>query len=606
MSFAEYQQPDAESVPWLLTAGFARTDSGNAERLVARYRDQIRYCPPRKKWLWWDGRRWAWDQIGHVEQYGKQTVRAIHAEAAHAKDEKEAAAISGHAIASEKRERRTAMQVLAQTEPGIPLLTAQLDADPWLFNVNNGTIDLRTRELRPHDRADMITKLSPVDYLPEARSELWDSFLTDLTGADRDLSSYMQRVIGYALYGRVTEKRFWFFYGPPDAMKSTYLFAVSRVFGDYAVSAAFGTWLVQTNTGGNRGDLVALMGARLVTSVEVRKGARFDEEILKRVTGGDPLVAAAKYEHEVTFDPSFALVLAANDAPSIRDDDAGLWARVQRVPCTHPVPKEKQDRTMAQRLSAPDVRRAILAWAVEGCRAWQRDGLGTCAAVERSNASYRKEMDSVARFFDECCVFEPHCRAPNAEIRDAYETWCKDNGIKHPLSMAEIGRRLAARGCKQASSGHARAWSGMRLARADEGVPTDSTDSTDADLETFSTSTSREKFPEIPSVPSVPSVDDSEPQKPRPKNGPVGGPAKRQTDEKGRASCRWATWFCEHPEELERLAALDPATDRTPANDNGHTRPSGAATTQAHWARWYAAHPDELERDAEADRAAAQ
>jgi putative DNA primase/helicase len=451
-----------------VTDGFHLTDTGNAERLVRRHGHEIRYCAPRKRWLVWDGKRWAWDQLGMVDQLAKATVRAIYGEASRARSDEARAAVAKHAVRSEERGRRMAMVALAQSEQGVPVLPEALDADPWLLNVANGTLDLRTAELRPHNPADLITKVASADYVPGARHELWDRYLADATGGDTELATYLQHAVGYALQGQVTEKAFWFLYGPPDGMKSTFIAAVSKMLGDYAVSAAFTTWLVQTSSGGNRGDIVALMGARLVTSVEVRKGVKFDEEIMKKVTGGDALVAAAKYESEVTFSPSFALWLAANEAPRIHDDDTAFWSRVQRIPFTNPLPKEQQVKDMRERLCAPDVQRAVLAWAVEGCLAWQRVGLAKSSAVEASTAGYREEMDRVAGFFAERCKFGPAASVKLSEFREAYTKWCEENGVKAPLTVKEMAQRLHDRGCKQGkdTTGNVRVWKGVRVLAA--------------------------------------------------------------------------------------------------------------------------------------------
>jgi putative DNA primase/helicase len=454
----------------IATIGMRLTETGNAERLVARFRNLIRYCPPRKKWLTWNGCKWEWDERGVVKQMAKRTVRAIYAEAEHAAEKKVRDAIVSHAKASEKGAARKQMIDLAQSEEGMPVLPDELDANPWLFNVLNGTIDLKTGELRPHSRRDLITKLAPVKYEPGARHPLWDKYVTDATGGDTELAAYLQRSVGYALQGNVTEKAFWFLYGPPDGMKSTFIDAVSSTMGEYAEAADFTTWIVQTNTGGNRGDLVSLLGARLVCSVEVRKGVKFDEAVLKKVTGGDELKAAAKFEKEIRFRPSFALWLAANDAPVIRDDDDGAWSRVRRVPFDHPLPKDQQDPTMRERLRAPDVQTAILAWAVNGCLQWQRSGIGTCAAVERSSAAYRGEMDRIVGFFDESCRFEDDARVERKLFREAYEAWCKENGIKAPLSPRDIALRLRERGVSDGKSDGRRVWKGVRLL-ADWEVP---------------------------------------------------------------------------------------------------------------------------------------
>ena len=458
---------------------FRLTDIGNAERFVARYREQIRYCPPRKRWLIWLGQRWTWDDRSKVVQFAKATVRGIYEEAAYATDDKLREATAKHARASERSARVQAMIQLAQSEDGIPVLPHELDADPWAFNVANGTIDLRTGKLRPHRRGDLITKLSPVDYEPGARSDLWERYLSDATGGDADLSAYLQRAVGYALQGTIKEKAFWFLHGPPDGMKSTFIDAIDGALGEYHVPTSFETWLTQSNVGGNRGDLVRLLGARLVSSVEVRKGSRFDEAIIKAVTGGDAITAAAKYEAELTFYATFALWLAANDAPTIRDDDEGAWSRVRRIPFTHPLPKDQQDANMRERLREPAERAAILAWAVDGCLAWQRDGMGSCAAVDASSAAYRAEMDRVAGFFDERCAFGRDAKVNTSALRHSYEEWCREQGVRVPLSGKDFAARLHDRQCEQGKSNGKRVWRGVRLLEAWEDAGGDGRDSRD-------------------------------------------------------------------------------------------------------------------------------
>ena len=442
---------------------FKCTDIGNAERLVARERGQIRYCPPRKRWLTYDGRRWLWDETGEINRKAKKTVRGIYEEAAACRDEEIRKAIAKHASDSENASRVSAMISFARSEASVPVLPAELDADPWKLNVLNGTVDLQTGKLGPHERSALITRLAPVEYDTAARSDLWDSFLKDATGGDDELAQYLQRAVGYALQGTASERAFFFLIGPPGTAKSTFIDAIAAALGDYHMAAAFDTWLVQTNTGGNRGDLVRLTSARLVTSVEVRKGAKFDEAIIKAITGGDEITAAAKYEGEITFKPAFALWLAANDAPAIRDDDEGAWARVRRIPFDHIIPAAQQDRTLKLRLREPEVRAAVLAWAVQGCLNWQREGLGSSAAIDKSTAAYRRDMDRIAGFFEECCVFEKEAKISRDSLRHAYEEWCKSEGVRFPLPAKEIATRLRETGCSDGKSDGKRMWKGVRL-----------------------------------------------------------------------------------------------------------------------------------------------
>ena len=227
---------------------------------------------------------------------------------------------------------------------------------------------------------------------------------------------------------------------------------------------------MRTNTGGNRGDVVRLAGARLVSVVEIRKGSRFDENLIKKATGGDEITAAAKYESEVTFRPQFALVFAANDAPIVRDDDQGMWSRMVRVPFGYSIPAGMRDPQLPQKLAEPEVQSAILAWAVRGCLDWQRDGLGTAAAIDRSTAEYRQEMDRAGGFFADCCKFsdDANCWISSKSLREAYESWCHENGVRKPLIARDLAERLRARGCTHRRTGRARIWQGVRLLDPDE------------------------------------------------------------------------------------------------------------------------------------------
>lgn len=447
-----------------------RTDLGNAERLIARYGDRLRFCRPRRRWLVWSGDRWTWDETGEVERFAKKTARAIYQEASRTSDPDEARALAKHAAASESAARLQATIALATSEPGIAILPVELDADPWLFNCRNGTLDLRTGVLRPHRREDLITKLAPLDFDPSATSETWERALRGLTGGDDDLAAYLQRVAGYCLTGVQSEKCFFFAHGPPNTGKSTFLDALRAAFGDYAASASATTWMQQTTTGGNRGDLVRLMGARLVTSSETRKGCKWDEEQMRRITGGDPIVAAAKYEADVEFVAPFKILLAANDAPTVRDDDEAMWTRMRRLPFVH-VPSVRDPNVKAELTSPARSGAAILAWAVRGCLSWQRDGLGTCAAVDESTAAYRADMDRFEPFARDCLAFEPYdeCFVTAADLRDAYERWCREQGVRVPLAAGELAKRLGDRGANASKGAQGRrVWRRVRLQRSHE------------------------------------------------------------------------------------------------------------------------------------------
>lgn len=220
-----------------LLATYPRTDTGNAERLVARFGHGLRFCHPWKKWLVWILSRWKKDDTAAVNRMAKQTVRAMYREASCLSDPVDAEAHAKHKSSSEKRDRRNAMMDLAASEQGIPVLPDELDRHPWLFNCPNGTLDLRTGVLRTHNPGDLITQLCPVEYHPEATCPLWDQTLEKFL-PDKEVREFFHRLCGYALTGVIRDHILPVCYGTGSNGKSTILGTLLEVFGaDYAMKA---------------------------------------------------------------------------------------------------------------------------------------------------------------------------------------------------------------------------------------------------------------------------------------------------------------------------------------------------------------------------------
>lgn len=224
------------------------TDLGNARRVVKRHGSDLRYVHPWKTWLVWDGKRWAEDVTGEVVRRVKDTLadlyRSVLARIKELGDDEEAVAeknrlgkLVNHALKWEDARAITRSLELARSERGVPALPAQLDADPFLLNVLNGTIDLRTGQLRPHRREDLITKLAPVEYDEAATCPLWLKFLDRIMDSNKDLIGYLQRVVGHGLTGEVSEQCLWFFHGAGANGKSPFLGTVLAMLGDYGMQA---------------------------------------------------------------------------------------------------------------------------------------------------------------------------------------------------------------------------------------------------------------------------------------------------------------------------------------------------------------------------------
>lgn len=448
------------------------TDLGNAERLRDRHGDRIRHCRALDTWFIWNGARWEPDATGHIHRFAEETVRAIYAEAADGATTAEREAIAKHATRSESASRIEAMISLARFLDGIPVVPAQLDSDRWALNCVNGTLDLRSGELRAHDPANLITKLCPVVYDADATLPLWDTFLAETTGGDEAFAAFLRRAAGYTLVGEPTEEVMFFPYGPAATGKSTFLEALKSALGDYAMTADFEAFLKKRSDGGIRSDIARLAGARFVVSIEVDDGKRLAEGLFKALTGGDTVTARHLYQREFEFLPQFALWLAANNAPNVSADDAAMWRRILRLPFAQIVPKERRDpKIKAMLRDTKAAGPAILAWAMKGCIEWQRDGLGIPPAVAEATAEYRREMDPFADFVDACCDLSPQSWIATERIWDAYRQHEGDDAnLSAAAKKAFIGH-LQSLGCTALSQRWqgkvARGWKGITLKEDD-------------------------------------------------------------------------------------------------------------------------------------------
>jgi putative DNA primase/helicase len=449
---------------------FPYTDSGNAERIVARHGSDLRYCHPQKTWYVWDERRWTPDRQGRLMELAKTIARALYAEAAGIEKDADRKACAEFARKCESTDRKKAALVSAQSEPGIPVMPEQFDADPFLLNCLNGTVDLRTGDLNPHRREDLITKLCPARYEPAARSDLWERFLDDATGGDQELRDFLQRAVGYSLTGDVSEEVLFFVHGPGRSGKSTFMEAIKATLGDYAKSADFESFVQRNQPGAVRNDIAELAGRRFVVSIEVDDGKKLAEGLVKLLTGGDTVRARFLYQEAFDFVPQFKLWLAANHAPKVKHDDSAMWRRILRIPFEHVVPKEKCDPTVKARLkNVEDCGPAILAWAVEGCLRWRERGLGVPTVVQDATEQYRSDMDPLRDFVADCCVLHPNAWTLASGLRQAYEQFCKENGEKHPIGPREFAEGLNARDCSRERRHAGHGWLGIGV-RTEEGV----------------------------------------------------------------------------------------------------------------------------------------
>lgn len=443
---------------------FALNDTGNAERFAAQHRDAARYVAPQRQWYTWDGTRWLRDARGAVDLLAKDTARSIDDEVAHEQDDDRRKQLRAHATKTQSRAGRENMIALARAE--LSAEPTDFDRDPWALNVTNGTINLRTGELRAHRREDMITKLAPVVFDPDATSPLWDAFLRRGMAGNEDLIGYLQRFAGYALTGMTSEHVLAFSYGDGDNGKGVFHNTLSRVLGDYASKAPRGL-LYETKGDRHPTELADLHGARFVLCPEVKRGQRFDEALVKDLVGEDVIRARRMHQDFWSFEPTHKLFICGNHKPVVSGTDHGIWRRIRLIPWTVTIPPHEKDRNLLGKLQTEAS--GILTWAVLGCLEWQAFGLGEPSDVDRATAAYRQESDPLHDFYQARCVFDADAKVARRVIRVEYEAWCRDIGAE-PIGARRFAESLTARGVRDGGTVSdprfatpQDAWRGVRL-----------------------------------------------------------------------------------------------------------------------------------------------
>ena len=313
------------------------TDLGNAMLFKSQHDEGV-FFDPAADWRVWDGRRWKLDSDGEIERRAYRTARSLYREASQTSDPEMSQAIARWAMKSQARERLSA--ITAVSRPLMAIDPARLDAEPWVLNVQNGMIDLATGSLIPHDRRRLCTRVCPVEYDAQARSDLFERVLADAL-PDESVRTYFQKVCGLTLIGEQVEDVIIFAHGPEATAKTTLIEPLKKLFGDYAVTVEPETLMSTRNGGGGqaRGDIARLAGTRLAITTETEDGTRFAVSLLKRLSGNDTITARHIYKKDFEFRPSCTIWIVSNHRPKADAMDGGLWRRLKVIPFIRQIPK---------------------------------------------------------------------------------------------------------------------------------------------------------------------------------------------------------------------------------------------------------------------------
>jgi len=424
------------------------TDVENAMLLARDPELKARYVAAWRRWLVWRDGCWCDDTFGHVAGRARLVAKLLFDLAKEAPDRDAKKRMANHAVSSSSARRLAAMTELASTLPGIITQADEFDLDPWILNVANGVVDLRTGEIREHRQADLMTRQAPVLYDPAARLEetcpRWLRFLEEVL-PDAEVRDFVQRAVGYSLTASTAEQVVFLLVGQGSNGKSVFAETLMDLLGSYAIRTPSETLLAR-RTDGIPNDVAALRGRRLVVASETEDGRRLAEGRLKQLTGGDTISARHMKGEWFTFRPVGKIWLSTNHRPEVRGGDHAIWRRVRLIPFEQrfgPEGDKPADKDLAAKLA--DELDGILVWAVRGALAWQRQGLEPPAAVTRATAEYREDQDTLETFVQDCCLVDDRYSVTSGHLYKTYANWCRDSGEK-PESQRAFGLKMAGKG----------------------------------------------------------------------------------------------------------------------------------------------------------------
>lgn len=439
---------------WQLT-----NDYGNGQRLTQRMGERLMWIE-NIGWFAWDGVRWNGSNgLEEAIKLAHETVLCIFDEARAMKtmkdgDKERAGMLNRHAVDSGNMRNINAM--LKAGAPYLARPQESLDEDAFVVSCDNGTIALgRDVTLRAADRGDLVTrklnaKFSKTTDAPPRFTAFLETILPDA-----ELRDFVQRLFGYCLCGSIREQCIFLFYGTGRNGKSTLINVIREVFGDYACVSPINTFLAKRDGGSGADaspDVARLAGGtHLVTASEPNENSRFDESLIKAMTGGEPMTARFLNQNFFTFAPRFKLVVSMNHLPNIRGADAGIWRRIRVVPFTVQIPEGDVDRDLEAKLL--DERDGILQWLLTGFEAWMREGLRPPASAIAAVEGYRADQDPVGEFLKDRAEMTAKVDPATDDVWatsakdlwESYKQWCEDEGLE-ALKQRSFGSKLTARG----------------------------------------------------------------------------------------------------------------------------------------------------------------
>ncbi len=443
--------------------GIPVKDYGHAAVLARHFMGRFRWAPHRGSWMRWTGKVWRPEEDEYVAKISADTLRGEYAaQIAITADKKILSCLASLVRETCIYARITGALSFLKGWDGILTRTEEWDREPWLLNVQNGVINLKSMEIEEHSPKRLLTKIASSEYRPGAKSGLWDAHI-ELFLPDVNIRRELRRNLGLALIGIGVDEILPIWYGKGQNGKSTTALVLRKVLGDYIAEAAPGLLLL-TKYDRHPTEIAELDGKRLVFSSEIGQGKKLDEELVKRLTGGE--VKRGRYMRQDFFDieQSFTIFLVCNHHPSISGTDDAIWRRVRLIPWDFKIPDESRIPQNEVIETLTEEVPAILQWLLDGLTDWQQDQRWTAPEVKAATDAYRAEQDRLSGFMNEYLEMAPHYTGAVKDTYDVYVGWCEEMG-EGALGKTAFGNRLKQQGFYSKRDGHDNItkWFGLRL-----------------------------------------------------------------------------------------------------------------------------------------------
>lgn len=419
-------------------------DTGNAERFIDLFGENVRYNYTDKSWIWYDGRRWKYDDSGEPKRMVDEMLDVMRTPEESSLYVDDTGDLEKRYQAHVKRSRSSAAKTacLKEAEHLVPITSSVLDVDPYKLNTPSGVLDLVSGAVQPHNAAQNLSKICNAEYTEKRDTPVWDAFLAQIFNQDEAMIRFVQRAVGYSLTGVTDEQCMFICIGDGRNGKSTLLNVFADILGDYACNMQPESLAVKNGGSAVNSDIARLRGVRFATTVEPDEGMRLAEGLVKQLTGGDVVTARRLYGNEFEFRPQCKIWMAANHKPIIRGTDLGIWRRIYLIPFTVQIPDHMVDKTLKYKLAAEMP--GILKWMADGCAMWQQEGLNPPLSVQSAGKDYQHEMDVISRFVDECCERSGYETVRAADLYAAYKRWATENN-EYCMSSTRFGKEIGGR-----------------------------------------------------------------------------------------------------------------------------------------------------------------